>query len=43
MVKKCMMNLPWQDPKFMNGISILKRAENPLKINALDNLKLHGI
>ncbi|GFT06154.1 hypothetical protein TNCV_1595621 [Trichonephila clavipes] len=35
-------NLPWLDPKFTNGIGVLKKAENPSNTkNALDDLHLN--
>ncbi|GFT85010.1 putative mariner transposase [Trichonephila clavipes] len=38
-----MVNLPWRDLRFTNGIGVLKKSENPLNtMNALDDLQLHG-
>ncbi|GFW04911.1 hypothetical protein TNCV_4881461 [Trichonephila clavipes] len=31
-------NIPWRDPRFMNGFDVLKWTENPSKtMNALDD------
>ncbi|GFX88895.1 hypothetical protein TNCV_2576021 [Trichonephila clavipes] len=38
-----MVNLPWRDPRFMNGNGVLKSAESSSKtMNALYDLRLHG-
>ncbi|GFT55265.1 hypothetical protein TNCV_4611381 [Trichonephila clavipes] len=38
-----MVNPQWRDPRFTNGIGVLKRAENPSKtMNTMEVLQLHG-
>ncbi|GFU82104.1 hypothetical protein TNCV_1326481 [Trichonephila clavipes] len=36
MLRKCMMNLPWRNPRFTNNINVLKMADNTSK--AMDTL-----
>ncbi|GFW48691.1 hypothetical protein TNCV_4242721 [Trichonephila clavipes] len=39
-----MVKLPCRDPRFTNGICVLKRVENPSNtMNSLDDLRPHGM